>query len=432
MTDETTTTCETCSPAPSFTSGPPPDMWRGGFTRRRMLQGSAALVAALGLQTVTSRYSFARAAGATGGVLVVVQLRGGWDTLSIVAPVGDPLYATLRPRIAVPAGSALPLDGIFGLHPQLTRLHGLYAAGTFAPVLACGTPDRTLSHFEAMDTVERGSATGRNDSGWMNRALEATGASALFSAVQVGSQVSLSLTGPAPALAVDGLDGYGLDGFDDVQGPAMAALRGLYAAQSDEIATQARRTLDSIDVAAGISASQPVGTGYPTGAFGEGMADLARVIKADVGLTMATIDVGGWDMHTGLGTLDWGDMRAHLIDLDATIGAFVDDLGPRLDDVTVVFVSEFGRAIPENGTMGLDHGHGQTMLVLGGGVNGGRIFGTWPGLAPEDRTTNNSLAGTSDYRDVVGELLVRRLGLGSLSTVFPDHAYAPLGVARAI
>jgi len=422
-------------PAPTLTCpdcAPTPDPWRAGFTRRRVLQGSAAMVAALGLQTVTSRYSFAAGGEPARGTLVVIQLRGGWDTLSIVVPTADPLYYDLRPGIGIPASQTLALDRSFGLHPALTRMKALYDQGTFAPVLAAGTPDATLSHFEAMDTVERGTATGMNVSGWMNRALEARGATALLSAVQIGSQISLSLTGEAPALVVDSLEDYGIVGYDDLQTQAMAAIRSLYAAEDNAVADQARRTLDSIDLAAQIRTDEPAGSGYPDGAFGQGMSDLARIIKADVGLTMATIDIGGWDMHTNVGTVDWGDMQAQLSDLDAGLGAFVDDLGPAFGRVTVALVSEFGRSILQNGTWGCDHGHGQTMWVLGGGVVGGQVYGTWPGLAEADRFTNDSLAATTDYRDVLGELLVKHVGLGSLSTVFPDHTVTPLGLARSL
>jgi uncharacterized protein (DUF1501 family) len=414
------------------TEAEPVDRWRRGFTRRRFVQGSSALVAALGLQTVTTRYAYSATPLDT-DTIVVINARGGLDALSVTVPVSEPRYYQLRGNIAIPEGAALPLGDGFGLHPAMPNLHKLFQAGQFAPVVAVGSPDRTLSHFEAMDTLERGTAAGFNTSGWMNRVLTARSQSGIFSAVQFGSQLPLALTGPAPALALDGLQSFGLAGYDDVRAKAATAFKALYTGVKHPMVTQANRTLASITTIDRLRATEYTpenGATYPDGGLGRTLKDTARIIKAKAGLTLATIDVGGFDMHTGLGRVDSGDMRDHLVELDGAISAFATDLGAEFANVTVVLVSEFGRTVAENGTVGTDHGHGQTMWVLGGGINGGKVYGTWPGLADADLFTNGSLAATSDYRDVFGDVLAGRGAVTTFKGIFPDHTPKPLGIAK--
>lgn len=415
----------------------PADPWRRGFTRRRVLQGSTALVAALGLQTVTARYAFSATTDSVGvdsDTIVLVNLRGGWDTLSIVVPTFESAYYRNRPNIAVPKEAALPLSQGFGLHPGLKDLHPLYAGGKLAFVVGVGTPDRTLSHFEAMDTLERGTARGNNASGWLNRVLQERGDKGVFSAVQFGSQLPLALTGEAPALALSSIQSFGLAGYDDVRAKAAKAYAGLYKGLDHPMVLQVKDTLKAIGTADRLRAEQyqPAnGAQYQDYGFSGTLKDIARLVKAKVGLTVATVDVGGWDMHTGLGGVGGGDMANHMRELNDALHAFVTDLGPDLANVTVLLVSEFGRTVRENGTNGTDHGHGQTMWVLGGGVRGGKIHGRWPGLSDSKQFTNGSVAATTDYRDVLADVFGRRGGVGSFATVFPDHRPEPLGVVKS-
>ena len=144
---------------------------------------------------------------------------------------------------------------------------------------------------------------------------------------------------------------------------------------------------------------------------------------------MATIDLGGWDMHTGIGNVDGGEMRNHLSDLSTALAAFATDLGPALEDVNIVTMSEFGRRVTENGNAGADHGHGGVMLLLGGGLVGGKVHGKWPGLALS-ALDNGDLAGANDYRNVLAEVLTRRFNVGDTRKIFLDHDYARIGVAR--
>jgi len=167
--------------------------------------------------------------------------------------------------------------------------------------------------------------------------------------------------------------------------------------------------------------------GYPQGRLGDSLRDVARLLRADVGLQVATVDYGHWDMHAGLGSADQGWMHGQLTELAGALAAFAADLGPDLSRVTLVTLSEFGRRVHENGSGGVDHGHGNAVLVMGGGVRGGKVYGRWPGLS-EAALDHGDLAVTTDYRTVVAEILTRRCGIGSAATVFPGWSGAPLGL----
>lgn len=409
------------------------DPWRRGFTRRRVVQGTAAMVAALGAQAVTTRYAFGASKATDSDTILVISLRGGWDSLSIVAPTFEDRYYALRPNIAVPKAAALPLARGFGFHPAITKLHDLYSSGKLAVVHAVGTPDTTLSHFEAMDTLERGTARPGTSDGWLNRVLEVRGEEGVFSAVQMGSSLPLSLAGNAHALSMTSVESFGLMGFDDVEARAVSAFAALYRGVTHPMADQVRETMAALGKIDQLSPTPAANEkAYPQNSgFAAALQDVARLIKARLGLTVATLDVGGWDMHTNEGRIDGGDLVNHLTELDAALSAFVADLGDAFANVTVVLISEFGRTVRENGAVGTDHGHGQAMLVLGGGIKGGSVYGPWPGLADSQQFTNGSLAARTDYRDVLGEVLAKRVRVGSFKKVFPDHTPTPLGLALA-
>ncbi len=406
--------------------------WSRGFTRRQLLAGGLGVgVAALSAQTVTARVAFAAPAepGEAGtGTLVVVFLRGGMDGLSVVVPADDPHLLAERPDIAVRAASLIPFDRGFGLHPAMAPLRPLLDAGRLAAVPAISTPDLSRSHFQAQDCLERGgAATSGASTGWLDRALEAAGPGTTFRAVGIGSSLPRSLVGVQGSVCLRSLDGFRLEGWDGVRPQSLAALRALYTGLDHPVATQSLLALDGIEVAASVPAADPATT-YPDNGLAAALREVGRMVKADVGLRVACIDVGGWDMHTGLGTVDDGDMTRLLGEVAASLAAFSSDLGSHLDSTTVVTMSEFGRRIEQNANSGTDHGHGGVALVLGGGVAGG-LHGTWNGLAPEVRDQGD-VPGSNDYRDLLAEVTGTRLGLsaGALEPVFPGHTPTPLGV----
>jgi uncharacterized protein (DUF1501 family) len=406
------------------------DRWRFGFTRRRVLAGAGAVgVAALGSQLVTARVAFADPAS-TNRTLVVVFMRGGMDGLSVLVPADDVNLRRARPTIAVPASALLPADSRFGLHPALAPLHPFWLAGKMAAVHAVASPDLSRSHFQAQECVERGTAANSVHSGWLDRALTQMGPGTTFRAIAEGDGMPRSLVGTEPKLVLDGIEGFALSGWDGVRDKTMAALKALYTGFDHPAATQALTTVAALASARTIADApyQPAAE-YPGGSFAKRLKDVARLIKAKIGLRVAVLDLGGWDMHTGLGQVDGGEMRNQLSDLGAALAAFATDLGPALDDVTMVTMTEFGRRVAENGNAGTDHGHGQVMLLLGGGLDGGKVHGKWPGLAPA-ALASGDLAGVNDYRSVLAEVLTGQFGVGDAKQVFPDHDPVRIGVLR--
>jgi uncharacterized protein (DUF1501 family) len=406
------------------------DKWRKGFTRRRVIAGAGAVgVAALGTQLVTTRVAFGDPA-TTKRTLVTIFLRGGMDGLSVVVPASDPNLYRARPNIAVPAAALLAAGRGFGLHPALAPLQPLWAAGQMAAVHAVASPDASRSHFQAQDCLERGAASLAVHSGWLDRVLEALGPGTTFRAISESSSLPRSLVGTQNKIVLDGIENFRLEVSDGVRDRTIEALRGLYTGLNHPVALQAEVTLQSLASARKIAgAPAAANANYPGGGFADGLRDIARLIKSGTGLRVATVDLGGWDMHTNLGRVDGGEMRNNLSDLANVLAAFVTDLGPALNDVTLMTMSEFGRRVQENGNVGTDHGHGGVMLLLGGGMNGGKVHGAWPGLAP-GALDQGDVAGANDYRSVLAEALIKRMGLANIAPIFPGHAYKDLGIFK--
>jgi uncharacterized protein (DUF1501 family) len=402
------------------------DAWRRGFTRRRVLAGAGAVgVASLASQLVTTRVAFGAVPDDT--TLVVVFLRGGLDGLSVVVPRGDRALREARPGIVVPDGALLAGDDRFGLHPALAPLHPFWTAGTMAAVHAVASPDLSRSHFQAQDCLERGAASTSVSSGWLDRVLAALGPGTTFRAIAEGSALPRSLVGTEEKVVLRGIEDFALQGWDGVREQTVAALTALYTGLDHPVAAHAQVTLAALEAARSIAESgYAPDAEYPSGGLADQLRDVARLIKADVGLRVVAMDVGGWDMHTWIGQVDNGDMRRQLDSLAGALAAFATDLGPALDRVTLVTMSEFGRRVAENGNAGTDHGHGGVMLLLGGGLRGGRVHGRWPGLEP-DALDQGDLAGANDYRDVLAELLRARLGVADLAPIFPAHHATPVG-----
>jgi uncharacterized protein (DUF1501 family) len=406
------------------------DRWRRGFTRRRVIAGAGAVgVAALGSQLVTTKYAFADPA-TTDRTLVIVFLRGGMDGLSVIVPGNDANLRRARPNLMISDAELLEGDSRFGLNPALAPLHPFWQAGQMAAVHAVASPDASRSHFQAQDCLERGTATTSVHTGWLDRTLAAMGPGTTFRAIAEGDATPRSLVGAEPKLVMDGIEQFALSGPGNIRDKTMTALQSLYTGFDHPAVDHAVATVNALNSARQLASQRytPV-MPYPGGGFANRLRDVARLIKANVGLRVATIDVGGWDMHTNLGNAGGGEMRNNLGQLANALAAFATDLGPSLDNVNVVTMTEFGRRVSQNGNNGTDHGHGSLMMLLGGGLNGGAVHGTWPGVAP-DALDNGDLAGANDYRDVLAEILDRRFGISDSKRVFPDRDYTRIGVAR--
>ena len=402
-------------------------------TRRRLLTGLGVLAGASALDVVAPQLAFASGAP-RGDLLVVVSLTGGADGLSLVPPLADPGYLAARPDIGVTAAQALRLDRSFGLHPGLRPLLPYWTSRQLAVVHAVGDADGTRSHFEATVAMERG-VDGANQlaTGWIDRHLVARGLRAAdFPALAIASNAPRSLAGPAPALATPDVRKIALDVPPARQSATVGALAGMYAGVDGATAAVARGTLTALGSFSQFhdQAYQPrTGVVYPTDRLGASLSQIAQVARAGIGLEVACVNGGGWDTHEGMGGAASGLMATQVGRLGQALAAFAADLGPLLATTTIVTMSEFGRRLAQNGSGGVDHGHGSAMLVLGGGIKGGRVYGRWPGLGAA-QLENGDLRVTTDYRDVLGELVHRRLGGGSLRTVFPDHRPRELGLAR--
>ncbi len=368
-----------------------------------------------------------------GKVLICLFQRGAADALNIVVPHGDAHYYALRPSIAIARpgapGGAIDLDGFFGLHPAMSPLKPLWDRGLLAPVHAVGSPSSTRSHFDAQDYMESGTpdVKGTPD-GWLNRFLATKGTcdeckvpASPFRAVAFAQQTPRIMEGPAPTIAMSSLDDFTIR----ATGSDVQRLEALYRTGSADLIHGAdAETFDAVRM---LKAANPQryaaehDAQYPRTPFGQRLRQIAQLVKADVGLEIAFADVGGWDTHVNQGGAT-GQLANRLGDFAQSIAALVTDLGDRMDDVVIMTMSEFGRMAKQNGNGGTDHGHAGALFVIGGRVQGHKVHGEWPGLAPEQLNEGRDLALTTDFRAVFSEVVRKHLGASRGDALFPGFA----------
>jgi uncharacterized protein (DUF1501 family) len=373
-------------------------------------------------------------------ILVAIFQRGAADGLNVVVPHGEKAYYDMRPTIAIPrptsdaakqADAAIDLDGFFGLHPSLAPLKPLYEGQHLAIVDAVGSPDPTRSHFDAQDYMESGTP-GRKatDSGWMNRSLPKSAAKeSPVRAVSLGPILPRAMRGPQPAVALQSIGAFQVRNEQ-----AAKEFQEMYSGASDPVLrATGRETFEAVAMLQSIQ-KQPyapaAGADYPRGQFGDSLKQIAQLIKSNVGMEMAFADIGGWDHHVNeVGQrASEGQLAVRLREYGQALAAFWQDMGDRMSDVVLVTMSEFGRTAHENGNRGTDHGHANSMFVMGGGVKGGKVHGKWPGLAKEQLYEGRDLALTTDFRDVLGELVARHMGNPTISGIFPGYDPKFLGL----
>jgi uncharacterized protein (DUF1501 family) len=365
---------------------------------------------------------------------VVLFQRGAADGLSIVVPYGEPDYYAMRPTIAIQKNEVIDLDGFFGLHPAMQPLKPLWDQGHLAIIHAAGSPDTTRSHFDAQDYMESGTPGVKATSdGWLNRALQAEDAahplqSTAFRAVSLGSQVPRTLQGRIPAVAVNNLQDFSVGGRNPGGNAMSNSFEAMYAHSADTLLHgTGAETFDALKM---LKATDPAhytpapGANYPNGGFGNSLKQVAQLLKANLGVEAAFADIGGWDTHQNQGNAT-GQLAGRLKDFSEGIAAFWTDMGDHANDIVVVTMSEFGRTVRQNGTAGTDHGHANVMFVVGGPVRGGKVYGKWPGLAPDRLYEGRDLALTTDFRQVLGEASYRALGAKNLNLTFPGAQLNP-------
>jgi uncharacterized protein (DUF1501 family) len=390
--------------------------------------GSLAVIGLSMVPRFMVRTLAAAAPANTRKTLVVIFQRGGADGLNIVVPFGDKAYYDHRPTLGVPQpgkdGGALDLDGTFGLNPTLQPLVRLFKEKHLAIVNAVGTPDTGgRSHFQAQDFMESAAPGDKNVStGWLNRYLQAVPdpVHSPLRATAIGESLPKALRGPATAMTLGSIDQFALQGASLYESQynrdTNALLTGTAREMFEAVKQLKAARLDQYMPARGAN----YGAVGP-GSLGGALMQVAQLIKADVGLQIAFVDVsGGWDTHQSEADRLPGLLRP----FGQALAAFHQDLGDRMQDVVVLTMSEFGRTARENGNGGTDHGHANFMFAMGGPIKGG-IFGKWPGLAKEQLNEDRDLALTTDFRDVLGELLVRHLGCEKPAAIFPAYGTDP-------
>jgi uncharacterized protein (DUF1501 family) len=392
------------------------------LTRRGFIRDSAIGIGGI----CTAPLWLSKATAATGEkrkILIPIFQRGAVDGLNVVVPFSEKRYYELRPTIGIspPGGpnGSIDLDGRFALNPALQPLKPLWDKQQLAIIEATGSPDPTRSHFDAQDQMESGTPGRASSDGWLNRSLSPAGPdTSPVRAVAMGSQLPRTLAGSRAAIAVNGPQG--LQGGNAA---AAAMLESMYKSTTDasigkagKDAFAAMKIIDTVNKTPYTPAN---GAQYgPGGDLGRNLQQVARLIKADVGVEAAFAEIGGWDHHSN----ENGQLSNLLRQLSAAIAAFSQDMGDRMEDIVIVTMSEFGRTPQENGNAGTDHGHGDLMMVIGGSVAGGKVYGQWPGLEKEQLFENRDLAVTTDYRDVLGEVVRDHLGRSNLAEVFPNYS----------
>jgi uncharacterized protein (DUF1501 family) len=370
----------------------------------------------------------ASASGVSGGkdrpIVIALFQRGAADGVSMVVPFGDPHYYSVRQQIAIPspargnAESAIDLDGFFGLHPSFSMLKPIYDEGHLAIVHAVGSTDNTRSHFDAQDYMESGAPGNKSvNDGWMNRYLQANPSRTAtpFQGVAFSANMPRTLMGTAPAVAMTRIADFGVRAGASSNDMAQA-FEAMYGTNNS-----GKETFDAVNMLKKANPQQFAvenGADYPTSQYGQSLMQIAQLIKADIGLEVAFADIGGWDTHANQGN-ERGQLANRFHEFGQGLAALYRDLGDRMQNIVVITMTEFGRAIRQNGSGGTDHGHASALFAFGGPVKGGKIYGKWPGLAPEQLFEGRDLALTTDFRNIYSEILTKHMGAPDVGRVFP-------------
>jgi uncharacterized protein (DUF1501 family) len=374
-------------------------------------------------------------------LLVVIFLRGGADGLSLVAPYADDAYYSNRVLTSIPSPSSgvskklIDLDGFFGLHPSLAPLYPLYCQGELGFVHACGSGDTTLSHFAASDTVERGLFSNRGDStGWLSRYLDCSTqtSSSSLRAVSMSALLPASLEGSSCAIALQNINDLLLKNpFKSSTFDVDVLLQRMYS-QKDLLGDAATQTLRLMALLRQSPVTQSdTASHYAPDPLSQNLRQIAALSRFDAGLSVACVDQTGYDTHVVQGGTE-GILSGCLATLSTAIKAFVTDLGKdKWNNTKIVVMSEFGRRVRENDGGGTDHGHGSVMMVLGGNkVTGGKVHGLWQPLSGAGLDQNGNVRATTDYRNVLLEVIASQIGVGTATSVFPGLARKSVGIVN--
>lgn len=406
---------------------------REGFSRRQFLRGATLFGGMTILSANGVRYTFAASTTEVPDVVITLVLRGGFDSLSAVVPTDENLMRKIRKDIFIPNASLLPLDREFGLHPSLKKLLPLWEAKELAIVNTLGAPTHSRSHFDEISDVAY-AAYGEKDkrSGWIARFLDVAGSGSVVQSVGIGSTTRQLIGGKAAPVNVDSINNFKLDSIFGYKAEDLAGfIDETHGRWTNIWAAQAKSTIQALDQVA-LATTQKTTVTYPNTGTGQRFRDVAALLKAGIGVRAVDLEYqGDWDMHANMGTLDQGWLTSSLADIAGSISAFREDLGVVWSRVTVVTVTEFGRRVSQNQSSGTEHGWGSSTFVAGGGVNGGKIHGKFPGL-DDKQLKDGDLVVTADYRSLLTEILTRRAGITAegASQVFPNFKPEVLSVMK--
>jgi len=391
-------------------------------------------------------------------IIISIYLRGGCDGLSICVPYADAPYYTHRTSIAIPRPDqttdpkrATNLDGFFGIPPAMLAIKPIYDAGDFLFVQAAGSTDPTRSHFDAQQFMEAGINDPDVFTGWLGRHLASSGemkTGALLRAIGLNASLAHTLEGSPRVTATPHIGDFLVGGRTESEAARLDILTRMYANAPTALRESAENTLKTIELLKSINYSSYTPSGGavyqrkfnngnspwgPAADFGNATRMAAALIKKDVGIEAIHIDMGGWDTHENQWPHEYGQMFNLMWGLSTNLEALYTDLTAtgHMAKVTVVIVSEFGRIVQQNGSNGTDHGRGNVMMLMGNNVQGGRVLSNWPGLATDLLQDQNALKVTIDYRDILAEVVQRRLKNSNLSTVFPNYTATFRGVVTA-
>ena len=362
------------------------------------------------------------------GRLILVFLRGAYDGLSATVPYADPEYARLRPNLAIPTpdGSdqtALRLDATFALHPAMAPLMPLWKSGVLAFLPAAGSPDATRSHFEAQVQWEIGMPGKSNaPAGWLNTLAGMAGGNSQI-AIGVGEANPKILSGPAAVRLIPRGQAAAREGVLG-NDRARQALLDMY--KGDDAMSRAFRQGADSRMASAQELTREMNAADNGAAGAAGLLldaqHLGTLMRADRRLRLGFLSAGGWDTHANQGGVT-GALAQNLGNLAAALSQLRRDFSEPGDVIAVM--SEFGRTTAENGTRGTDHGHGNTLWLIGNRIGGGRWHGQWSGLAKANLNEGRDLPVHHDFRGVLAQVLRANFGLADrqLQDLFPGATF---------
>lgn len=410
------------------------------LSRRSFLKSSAAAALIASSPSWLPRVAYADSGGSDRDIVVSIYLRGGADGLTLCAPHGDDDYYVHRPQLAIPPPDSsdpnrlTDLDGFFGLPPAMAPLLPVYQAGHLAFVHACGLTSTTRSHFDAQRFMEVGQVGSGASDGWLGRHLATVSpldGTSVLRGVTFDTAMALTMIGAPLSLPINDPESFGILGTSATRDDRAGRISQMYD-HDDVLNVVADNTmatialLETIDFAGYTPAG---GASYPPSQFGDALRATAALIRANVGVEAVHVNKNGWDTHASQGVVT-GTMAGLMDDLALGLLALHADMeaSGHLGRLIVVVLTEFGRVVAENGSLGTDHGHGGAMIVMGGGVVGGQVMRTWPGLATEQLFAQRDLAITLDYRDILAEIVDKRLGNPNVGSVFPNYTATYRGI----